>query len=88
MKEIQAQVLHAEGLHARPAARFVAAAQRCRCEVTIIAGERKANAKSMLAVLSLGIGSGQWLTVQTHGPDEAEAIARLAALLAETSDHG
>lgn len=88
MREFQAQVLHAAGLHARPAVRFVAAAQRYRCEVTIVSGERKANAKSMLGVLSLGIGSGQWVTIQTHGPDEAEAAVYLAALLAETADHG
>lgn len=39
---------------------------------------RRANAKSLLGVLSLGIEQGDYLTVSAEGEDEEEALERLA----------
>ncbi len=38
---------------------------------------RRANAKSLLGVLSLGIEHGDYLTVSAEGDDEEEALKKL-----------
>lgn len=43
------------GLHGRPAARFVMLAKRFQGAVVVTYGEKKANGKSMLELLKLGV---------------------------------
>ncbi|MCG0238592.1 MAG: HPr family phosphocarrier protein [Bacillota bacterium] len=69
------------GLHARPAAQFVQEAQKHPCRVILMAGDRSADAKSILQVLSLGIRCGQEVVLVAEGPGEEAAIERLSALL-------
>ena len=68
------------GLHARPAARFVAAAGRFAANVRVIMGERSANAKSINQVATLGVRQGDVITVAAAGPDATEALAAIRAL--------
>ena len=42
---------------------------------------RRVNAKSLLGVLSMGIVKGMTVTLIADGPDEAEALEGLAALV-------
>src|SRR6185503_9806700 len=50
-------------------------------------GEKKANAKSMVSVLTLGVVSGSEITLQVDGADEEKAIAEIeAAILAGLGD--
>jgi phosphocarrier protein HPr len=69
-------------LHARPAAAFVRAAMGFDASVTIAAGDREANAKSLLSVLALGAKAGTSVDLRADGPDAAAAVAGLAELLA------
>ena len=69
------------GLHARPAAELIKAATAYPCDVTIVAGEREANAKSMLSVLTLDVRCGQTITIRTAGERETEALAELESLV-------
>ncbi|NMB28707.1 MAG: HPr family phosphocarrier protein [Clostridiaceae bacterium] len=39
---------------------------------------RRANAKSLLGVLSLGIEQGDYLTISAEGDDQEEALERLS----------
>jgi len=71
------------GLHARAAARFVALASEFDCEVRLARGEREVNAKSIMGVMMLAAGQGTRLRLVCDGPDEREAIERLARLVAE-----
>lgn len=76
-------ILQAEaGLHARPAAQFVKAASRFSSTVTVHFGDKKANAKSILAVLGLNARQGASITISAEGADEAEAVATLSDLAA------
>ncbi|HHV58399.1 MAG TPA: HPr family phosphocarrier protein [Firmicutes bacterium] len=70
------------GLHARPAAAFVQKANQYRAAVRIRAGEKEADAKSILSVLALGARQGSTVTLTADGPDEEQALAELAAFLA------
>jgi phosphocarrier protein HPr len=76
------------GLHARPAALFVAAAAAQPVPVTIRTGEKKpVPARSMLSVLSLGAKCGTEVTLEAADGDGAqEAVDALAALLEKDLD--
>ncbi len=47
------------GFHARPATALVQEAGKHSCDVNIIYNGNSVNAKSIMGVMSLGIGSGQ-----------------------------
>jgi phosphotransferase system HPr (HPr) family protein len=66
-------------LHARPAAQFVRTAMRFASAITVYAGERHADAKSVLAVLGLGARRGTQLRLHAEGGDAAPALAALTA---------
>ena len=70
------------GLHARPAAVLVQAAQGFASSVEVAAGGRVADAKSILDVLTLGVEQGGEITIRAEGPDEAAAVGFLAELVA------
>lgn len=69
-------------LHARPAGLFVKTAMRFRSRVSVLAGEREADAKSILAVLALGARGGTTVTLRAEGEDAAEALAALGGCIA------
>ena len=73
-------VIDPAGLHARPAAQFVRTASRFESRITIRAGERTADAKSLIALLGLTIRPQSQVTLTADGPD---ADAAMAALLEE-----
>jgi multiphosphoryl transfer protein len=65
------------GLHARPATRWVETAKRFAADVRVRVGGEAASAKSLVALLQLGIKGGQLLHVSARGPDAAEALEAL-----------
>jgi phosphocarrier protein HPr len=69
-------------LHARPAGALVRAALRFRARVTVGAGDREADAKSVLAVMALGAKGGTTLRLRADGEDAEAALTALAACLA------
>jgi phosphotransferase system HPr (HPr) family protein len=77
-------VLDPAGLHARPAAQFVRIACRFTSRVSIRTGGRSADAKSLIALLALGIRPGAEITIEGDGPDEAEAVNALVEDLGAT----
>jgi len=68
------------GLHARPASVFVSTASKFSSEITIQTADKTINAKSILAVLSLGISKGTEIILSAEGSDEQEAINALLEL--------
>lgn len=74
-------IQHPIGLHARPASLFVQTAKQFRSEITVVCGERKANAKSILNVLQLGAKQGSTLLIQARGEDKQQAIKTLKDLV-------
>lgn len=74
-------IRNALGLHARPAAQFVTAANRFAAALTVQKGERQANAKSINQVATLGVRQGDEIVVTAQGDDAAAALAALQALV-------
>ena len=81
MPEITLTVHHEVGLHARPAAQFVRIAKQFSSDVKVTHGEREANAKSILGVLTLGANQGAVITICAEGDDAEQALAALEALI-------
>jgi phosphotransferase system HPr (HPr) family protein len=73
-------------LHARPAGVFVRTAMQFQARITVAAGDRAADAKSILKVLALGATGGTPLFLQAEGPDAEAALTALADCVANLSD--
>jgi phosphocarrier protein len=69
------------GLHARPATFFIQKANEFTSSVWIEKDERRVNAKSLLGVLSLGVGKDEPVRIIGDGPDETEAVDTLLELI-------
>ncbi|MFK3984383.1 HPr family phosphocarrier protein [Micromonospora sp. NPDC050397] len=77
----------ASGLHARPAALFVAAATAQPVRVTIRVGDKRpVPANSMLSVLSLGAKRGTEVVIEAEGEGADAALDTLADLLLRDLD--
>ncbi|MFV0633118.1 HPr family phosphocarrier protein [Demequina sp.] len=64
-----------EGLHARPAALFVAAAQAAGAPVTIAKDGEPVPAASILSVMTLGAKAGDTVRLATATDTDADAAA-------------
>lgn len=81
MSEVTLTIQHPVGLHARPAALFVQMASQFKSNITVVHKDRQANAKSILSVLTLGIGQGATITIRAEGEDADEALSALESLI-------
>ncbi|HWR44092.1 HPr family phosphocarrier protein [Sporomusa sp.] len=88
MIELELVLTNAAGLHARPAAQFIQTAAAFKSKVAIQAGSKSADAKSILAVMGLGLGQGATFLLNADGPDEAECVAALKALVERNFGEG
>ena len=79
VKEVTVQ--NQVGLHARPATFFIQKANEFKSSIWVEKEERRANAKSLLGVLSLGIMGGTQIRIIAGGTDEQEAVDALAKLV-------
>jgi phosphocarrier protein HPr len=73
-------------LHARPAAHFVRTALGFRSRIEVSAGERAADAKSLLSVLALGAKAGTTLRLRADGDDGPVALETLGRCVAGLTD--
>ncbi|HEX9028880.1 MAG TPA: HPr family phosphocarrier protein, partial [Anaerolineales bacterium] len=79
MKTTELVLQNPTGLHARPAKVLVNLAKRFKSDIAIFNGEKKANAKSMVSVLTLGATCGTRITLQVNGEDEDIAMPEIEA---------
>jgi len=81
MVEKPVVVKRKSGLQARPAALFVQEANKFSSDIFIQKEGRKVNAKSIMGIMSLAVGSGKEINIIADGKDEAEAITALVAFV-------
>lgn len=81
MKQVEIEVKNDTGLHARPAQQLVQEASRYTSDIKIIIGEKEADAKSILGVMTLGVEPGTSITLQADGSDEDEALEKLTEMI-------
>jgi phosphocarrier protein HPr len=69
------------GLHARASAQFVRTAGRFQAEITVEAGARQVNGKSIMGLLLLAAAQGTTLRLRAVGADGSAALEALIALV-------
>ncbi|WP_234572310.1 HPr family phosphocarrier protein [Rhodohalobacter sp. 614A] len=73
-------VKNESGLHARPASVLVKTASRFKSDFFIKMYGYKVNGKSILGVMTLAAESGAEMELILEGPDEKEALEKIAEL--------
>jgi phosphoenolpyruvate-protein phosphotransferase len=82
-----------QGLHARPAALLAQRAKTFVAEVSLAAHGRRADARSVVSIMALGVRHGDALSIEARGADATRAIAAVleaieAAAQMESAGHG
>ena len=77
----QISIINQLGLHARAASKLVSTASRFTSTVRISKESKEVDAKSIMSVMMLAASCGTTVTLSIDGPDEAEALAALKALI-------
>lgn len=70
-----------EGLHARPAAKFVQKANKYESEIEIEFNGNIVNGKSIIGIMSLGAFHGEQIAIIANGSDENKAVEELVYFL-------
>ena len=69
------------GLEARPIAMLVQVASQFESEIYVESGKKKVNAKSIMGMMTLGLDSGENVTISVNGVDETEAMKEIEGYL-------
>jgi phosphocarrier protein HPr len=88
MLQREIEIVNKLGLHARASAKLTQLAGKFDSDVQVGRNGRKVNAKSIMGVMMLAAGKGSKITVEVTGPDEAEAMEAICALVADCFGEG
>ena len=66
------------GIHARPATLLVQSASKFNSDINLEYKGKSVNLKSIMGVMSLGVGQGSDVVITAEGDDEEEAIQTIA----------
>lgn len=81
MLQKEFKVIDETGIHARPATLLVQAASKFQSNIELEYNGRKVNLKSIMGVMSLGVGQGADVVITADGEDAAEALAGIEETL-------
>ncbi|GHH98386.1 phosphocarrier protein HPr [Neobacillus kokaensis] len=81
MAEKQFKVIADTGIHARPATLLVQTASKFDAEINLEYKGKKVNLKSIMGVMSLGIGKGADFAISAEGSDAESALTSLEETL-------
>ncbi|MCP6651966.1 phosphocarrier protein HPr, partial [Klebsiella pneumoniae] len=73
MEKKEFHVIADTGIHARPATLLVQSASKFNSEITLQYQDKSVNLKSIMGVMSLGVGKDADVTISAEGADEADA---------------
>ena len=77
----EVMVINPKGLHARPATLLVRKAASFKSDISIEYMGKKANIKSLIGILSLGVGPNTTVNVIANGDDEKLALEEIVNLI-------
>lgn len=78
MEKREFHIVAETGIHARPATLLVQTASKFNSELTLEYKGKSVNLKSIMGVMSLGVGQGADVAIVADGEDAADAIAAIA----------
>ncbi len=76
----EVSVVNEQGVHARPSHAIVECASRFQAEVALIHDGRRADARSILSVMTLGAVRGASIRIEASGEEAEVAATALADL--------
>ena len=83
MLEKTVKVAMTEGTEERPVAVLVQIASQYESQIHLVSDDKKINAKSIMAIMSLGVKKGNEVIITAEGEDEEDAIAEIQKVLEE-----
>ena len=74
-------IINKRGLHARASAKFVQMVEKFNAEVRVSRGGERVGGTSIMGLMMLGAAPGTSITVEAFGPQAAEVLDALEALI-------
>lgn len=74
MEKKEFHIVAETGIHARPATLLVQTASKFNSDINLEYKGKSVNLKSIMGVMSLGVGQGADVTITAEGADEKEAL--------------
>tara|TARA_R110002096_G_scaffold71295_11_gene170429 strand:+ start:173 stop:442 length:270 start_codon:yes stop_codon:yes gene_type:complete len=81
MPECELTIPNEEGLHARPAAKFVKMASQFSCEIWVEKDDEEINGKSIMGLMMLAAAQGSVIRVSANGDDAEQALSKISELV-------
>ncbi len=81
MPDCNITIPNEEGLHARPAAKFVKLANRFSSDIWVKKNEEETNGKSIMGLMMLAAEQGAVITITAEGDDATAALSEIKALV-------
>ena len=78
MEKREFHIIAETGIHARPATLLVQSASKFNSDINLEYNGKSVNLKSIMGVMSLGVGQGADVTITADGDDAKEAIEAIA----------
>ena len=78
MEKRDFHIIAETGIHARPATLLVQAASKFGSDVNLEYNGKSVNLKSIMGVMSLGVGQNADVTITAEGDDEKDALDAIA----------
>ena len=81
MEKKDFSIIAETGIHARPATLLVQTASKFNSDINLEYKGKSVNLKSIMGVMSLGVGQGAEVTITVDGQDESEAMEGIVETL-------
>lgn len=78
MEKREFHIIAETGIHARPATLLVQAASKFNSDINLEYNGKSVNLKSIMGVMSLGVGQNADVTITADGDDEKDALDAIA----------
>ena len=78
MEKKEFHIIAETGIHARPATLLVQAASKFGSDINLEYNGKSVNLKSIMGVMSLGVGQNADVTITAEGDDEKDALDAIA----------
>ncbi len=75
-------IVNGRGLHARASAKFVKCAEGFDADLTVSRDGQSASGVSIMGLMMLAAGEGSTIVVEASGPQAAQALEAISALVA------
>ena len=81
MEKREFHIIAETGIHARPATLLVQAASKFNSDINLEYNGKSVNLKSIMGVMSLGVGQGADVTITADGDDAADALDAIGNII-------